>query len=45
MNIFLAWTKFQCLMLKNARKVADEKADYRKPKGKSCLLNLNPFRP
>ena len=31
-------------MLKNTRKVIDEKGDYRKPKGKRCLLNLNPFR-
>ena len=31
-------------MLKNTRKVIDEKGDYRKPKGKRCFLNLNPFR-
>ena len=28
----------------NVEKVIDEKGDYRKPKGKWCLLNLNPFR-
>ena len=27
-------------MQKNTRKVVDEKADYRKPKGKRCLLNF-----
>ena len=43
-NIFLAWIKFQSLILGNTRKVVDEKADYRKPKGKRCLLNLNSFR-
>ena len=31
-------------MLRNTTKVVDEKADYIKPKGKKCLLNLNPFR-
>ena len=25
MNILLAWTKFQCLMLENTRKLIDEK--------------------
>ena len=31
-------------MFKNTRKGVDEKADYRKPKGKRYLLNLNSFR-
>ena len=32
-------------MLKNTRIGVDEKADYRKPKGKRSLINLSPFRP